>query len=68
MWLDSVIAYQPLWMPWAGFSMLLEGAVVIAALIYYRNKPKPKWLALEIKFAKWLGQFLRIIKRLRAAL
>ena len=52
-------------MHWAEL-MMLDGLALIAVLIYYRNRPKPKWLSREISLAKAVGRFLHIIKMVLA--
>ena len=49
-------------MSWAEV-MLLDGAMLIAVLIYYRNRPKPRWLTAEIRVLVWVAKALRILRR-----
>lgn len=52
-------------MHWAEL-LMLDGIALIAVLIYYRNRPKPKWLSREISLAKTVAKFLHIMKMVRA--
>jgi hypothetical protein len=52
-------------MPW-GELLILDAVVIIAVLIYYRNRPKPRWLRAEIRVAVWVARALRIIRRVAA--
>lgn len=52
-------------MPWAEL-FILDAAVIIAVLIYYRGRPKPRWLRSEIRAVSWLGRILGVIKRARS--
>lgn len=45
-------------------STFFEAVIVIAALIYYRNKPRPKWLTKELQLAKRFAKFTRILRKL----
>jgi hypothetical protein len=53
-------------MNWLGNALLIDGVVIIAALIWFRNRPKPKWLTKEIGVALWIARALRIIRRAKA--
>jgi len=46
--------------------LILDGILMIAVLLYYRNRPKPNWLKLEIRIVKFAAKMLRIIKRVPA--
>jgi len=52
-------------MPWAEM-FILDAVVIIAVLIYYRHRPKPRWLQREIRIATWIARALRIIRRIQA--
>ena len=52
-------------MGWADF-LILDAAGIILALIYYRNRPKPKWLSRDIAIARAVARFLHIMKMVRA--
>lgn len=59
-------ALTPPWQTLAG-ALLIEAAVVLAAvLVFYRNRPKPKWLRREIAVAVWIARLLRIVRKVRA--
>jgi hypothetical protein len=49
-------------MPWAEL-MILDAAILIAVLVYYWGRPKPKWLQKEIRIMVWIAKALRIMKR-----
>ena len=52
-------------MPW-GELLILDAVVIIAVLIYYRGRPKPRWLRREISVVVWIARLLRIIRRVAA--
>jgi hypothetical protein len=43
-------------------ALILDGILMIAVLLYYRNRPKPNWLKKEIRIVKFVAKVLRIIK------
>lgn len=49
-------------MPWAEF-LILESILIIAVLIFFRSRPKPKWIELEIKAIKSIARLIGLIKR-----
>lgn len=55
-------------MPWddIGWIAIIEGVGFIVLLIYYRNRPKPKWLSRDIAIAMAVARFLHIMKMVRA--
>lgn len=52
-------------MGWANF-LIIDALIIILALIYYRNRPKPKWLSRDIAIAKAVAKFFYIMKLVRA--
>jgi hypothetical protein len=44
--------------------LVTEGIMILIALVVYKGRPKPMWLELYIKIAKWIAKLLRIIKRI----
>ena len=54
-------------MPWAEL-LILDAVVVIAVLVYFRGRPKPRWLRAEIRAAVWVARFLMFIKIVRTSL
>ena len=52
-------------MGWADF-LIIDALIIILALVYYRNRPKPKWLSRDIAIAKAVAKFFHIMKMVRA--
>jgi hypothetical protein len=53
-------------MEWLGSFLLIDGVVLISALIWYWGRPKPQWLTKEINMALWIARALRIIRRAKS--